>query len=302
MKSIGDQAAAGFFASRKVTDHDIALSQRSPDLLGALLLGTTGASWGLRVPGAMSPFSIYVEFGTALGDGAYDDLLGAVTHLHGAVGPADNGNASLRITLECDSALQAAMLATEAAQAAGLRCGLPLDSVVGIEVTTEAEADRRLSEESSQELAGLAEAGDIIGVDEDTLASLTAELAPHLVQQLAGGPVYRAAGVRQVAAAHRLSLTERTILTMAVNAEEPAAPRTGPALPAPVRHLPDGTLHIHTSGADPSFTEAAAALTRRGLLQPGPGHTSEAGGLLVRASDRGRRHHALTKESPGSGT
>lgn len=33
-------------------DHDIEVSQRSTGLLGALLLGTTGASWALREPGA----------------------------------------------------------------------------------------------------------------------------------------------------------------------------------------------------------------------------------------------------------
>ncbi|MCG7522888.1 hypothetical protein MHW47_00260 [Streptomyces sp. OfavH-34-F] len=33
-------------------DHDTELAPRSDDLLGVLLLGTTGASWALRAPGA----------------------------------------------------------------------------------------------------------------------------------------------------------------------------------------------------------------------------------------------------------
>jgi hypothetical protein len=33
-------------------DHDIELAQRSDDLLGVLLLGSTGASWALRAPDA----------------------------------------------------------------------------------------------------------------------------------------------------------------------------------------------------------------------------------------------------------
>lgn len=48
---IGDRAP-WYIAFPDLDDHDIEISQRSTGLLGVLLLGTTGASWALREPGA----------------------------------------------------------------------------------------------------------------------------------------------------------------------------------------------------------------------------------------------------------
>ncbi|MFD9040900.1 hypothetical protein [Streptomyces bottropensis] len=96
----------------------------------------------------MQPFSVYVEFDAAdVSPDTYEALFDALHDQHGAVGPAPNGNLSVRLTVHADSVIEAASLGIEHAQAAAIPHGITPDTVIGTEVITEAERDRRLLED-----------------------------------------------------------------------------------------------------------------------------------------------------------
>ncbi|MEV7885195.1 hypothetical protein ACWD3I_25275 [Streptomyces sp. NPDC002817] len=96
----------------------------------------------------MRPFSVYVEFDTAdASPDTYEALHDALADQHGAVGPSPNGNISVRLTVNADSVIEATTLGIEHAQAAALPHGITPDTVIGTEVITEAERDRRVLEE-----------------------------------------------------------------------------------------------------------------------------------------------------------
>ncbi|MFE0356510.1 hypothetical protein ACFW2K_22600 [Streptomyces nigra] len=96
----------------------------------------------------MQPFSVYVEFDTAdASPDTYEALYDALLDKHGAVGPAPNGNVSVRLTVHAHSVLEAASLGIEHAQAAAIPHGITPDTVIGTEVVTENERDRRLLED-----------------------------------------------------------------------------------------------------------------------------------------------------------
>lgn len=84
----------------------------------------------------MQPFSVYVEFDNAdASPDIYEALHDALAEQHGAVGPAPNGNVSVRLTVLADSVIEAAALGIEHAEAAAAHHGIKPDAVIGIEVT-----------------------------------------------------------------------------------------------------------------------------------------------------------------------
>ncbi|MFH0246377.1 hypothetical protein ACGRHY_29050 [Streptomyces sp. HK10] len=100
----------------------------------------------------MPSYCVCVEFDNAnASPDTYADLFDALQDVHGAVGPAPNGNLSARLTIEADSVLQAATLGIERTQSAITgQQGSP-SNVTGVEVITEAERDRRLAEGEQEE-------------------------------------------------------------------------------------------------------------------------------------------------------
>ncbi|WP_019061409.1 hypothetical protein [Streptomyces prunicolor] len=93
----------------------------------------------------MRSFSVYVEFDeTEASPDIYAALFDALLDKHGAVGPAPNGNLSVRLSVRTDSVVEAAALGIEYAEAAVARHGITADSVIGTEVITHGERDRRL--------------------------------------------------------------------------------------------------------------------------------------------------------------
>ncbi|EGX57908.1 hypothetical protein SZN_20252, partial [Streptomyces zinciresistens K42] len=96
----------------------------------------------------MQPFSVYVEFDAAdVSPDTYEALFDALHDQHGAVGPAPNGNLSVRLTVEADSVTQALTRGIEYAQTAAAQHNITPETVIGAEVVTEAERDRRLSDD-----------------------------------------------------------------------------------------------------------------------------------------------------------
>ncbi|MET8768837.1 MULTISPECIES: hypothetical protein [unclassified Streptomyces] len=157
----------------------------------------------------MNSFSVYVEFAQQADLDTYDRLLQALPERYRpAVGPAENGNISVRLLIDTDSVTNAFTLGIEAAQGAGITADITPDTVIHAEVMTEAEFDRReaqLPVAAIPPLAGIREAADILGVTEAEVAELAPQLEPYIVQNLAAGPVYLSAGVIEVAARHALS-------------------------------------------------------------------------------------------------
>nr|WP_024126213.1 hypothetical protein [Streptomyces sp. FR1]AHE38832.1 hypothetical protein pFRL3_55 [Streptomyces sp. FR1] len=108
----------------------------------------------------MQPFSVLVEFDTAdVSPDTYEALFDALHDQHGAVGPAPNGNLSVRLTIEADSVAQAATRGIEYAQASAAQHDIPPNTVIGAEVVTEAERDRRLGDDEFGELSAEQEHG-----------------------------------------------------------------------------------------------------------------------------------------------
>ncbi|MFJ8676808.1 hypothetical protein [Streptomyces sp. NPDC093589] len=100
----------------------------------------------------MQPFSVYVEFDAAdVSPDTYADLFDTVQDKHGAVGPTDSGHLSVRLTINADSVRQAVALGIEYAQAAVTAYDIG-PTVTAVEVLTETESDRRLTDEDLEEV------------------------------------------------------------------------------------------------------------------------------------------------------
>ncbi|WP_327359718.1 hypothetical protein [Streptomyces sp. NBC_01304] len=151
----------------------------------------------------MTQFNVYVEFD------APDITPEACSEIHEdlldhspAVGIAPNSHLSIRLFVESDSPLNAGTHGLEYAQGAAMKYGISPAAVQGFEVLTEAEFDRRLDLPAVPELAGTAEAADIIKVSRTRVGQLLkdGDLAPYHVQALASGPLFDAEGLRRYAA------------------------------------------------------------------------------------------------------
>ncbi|EGX58491.1 hypothetical protein SZN_17682, partial [Streptomyces zinciresistens K42] len=87
-------------------------------------------------------YGVYVEFDTAdVAPEAYEALFDALHDQHGAVGPAPNGNLSVRLTVEADSVTQAVTRGIEYAQAAAAQHDIASNTVIGAEVGLALRAD-----------------------------------------------------------------------------------------------------------------------------------------------------------------
>ncbi|MFE0774811.1 hypothetical protein [Streptomyces sp. NPDC058861] len=136
-------------------------------------------------------WSVYVELGCCdAPDDLYDDLHDRLATAHPAVGTAPNGNLSVRIFVEASTARQAVDtgLKTVSAVLKDLDVTAP---VVGVEVVTEAELDRRNAEKDVPALAGVGEIAELFGVTRGRAGQLTKrDDFPPAVAILKSGPVY----------------------------------------------------------------------------------------------------------------
>ncbi|MEO3976717.1 hypothetical protein [Streptomyces sp. CAU 1734] len=265
-------------------------------------------------------YSVYVEF--AVPDAAadlYDALLDTLLERHPdsgpALGPASNDNLSMRFFIDADSALDAVTRGIEYAQGAVMTHGIHPSTVVGAEVVTEAELERRNAAPLVPELAGVTEAAEIVGVTKQRISDLSGPLRKHLVQDLAAGPVYLAAGVREYAATEHnatrgvriadlgLSPAERAVLELLHamtehlpwSADTPARQTADRALHVE-EILTEGRLRVHPrNGSDFDLEAALERLVTHRLLKTRKpyraerldGHDTD---LVVTITDKGRRH------------
>ncbi|MCX4784100.1 hypothetical protein [Streptomyces sp. NBC_01264] len=155
-------------------------------------------------------FNVYVEFDAPdtplqVFSAIYEDLL----EYGGSAGTAPNGNLSVRLFIESPSAVDAGIRGVEYAQAAAMKHKIYPNAVIGFAVLTEEEFDRQLAEPVVPELAGVAEAAEIIKVSPARVSQLERELEPHHVQTLASGPIFLAEGLRRYAATEHNSTRGR---------------------------------------------------------------------------------------------
>ena len=124
-------------------------------------------------------------------DSVLDEMTDLLAGYSPAVGFAPNGNVSIDMTVEASTARQAIDRALKAITKAARDAGAS-DVVLGVELMTEAEQERRLTTPQIPELCGLSEVGDILGVTRQRAGQLASDNDdfPPAVARLKAGPVY----------------------------------------------------------------------------------------------------------------
>ncbi|MFF4249074.1 hypothetical protein ACFYY2_32080 [Streptomyces sp. NPDC001822] len=142
-------------------------------------------------------WSVYVELAARdVADSVIEDLCERLADCEPAVGMAPNGNLSARVWVDTGTARQAIDIALREVTAAAKAAGAG-QSVVGVELMSEAELDRRNAEPIVPELAGVSEIADMLGVGRQRAAQLAKrEDFPPAVAQLKAGPVFLTSQVR----------------------------------------------------------------------------------------------------------
>ncbi|RPE39721.1 hypothetical protein EDD90_2738 [Streptomyces sp. Ag109_O5-1] len=154
-------------------------------------------------------WSVYVEYDARVPDDAHDTAADHLTGHHAAISTAPNGNFSVRLMVEAPTVERATSDALATTDRAILAAH-GRAAVVGVEVMTEEELDRRNNEPVPlPELAGRAEVAKILSKETGRTVSPTRagqimrtqrfqEHAP-IVAELAAGPVVLAFQVRRFA-------------------------------------------------------------------------------------------------------
>lgn len=230
----------------------------------------------------MAAWSAYAEYNaTDTPPELYSELFDALIEHSPGVGPGPSGNLSLRLMIEADSALEAASKAVALADTALRQLDFS-PTLVGIEVVTEAELDRRQDEPRVPELAGIAEAADILGVHKQQVDRLVGRGDLQPVQTLAAGPVFAADAVRSFAEKRQsrrigrpvadlgLSPIERDLLSLLATASTEPEASTGSQLPGPDQIVAevysDSRVRVHLGATSP-VTNALTTLTRHKLVR-----------------------------------
>ncbi|WP_432156070.1 hypothetical protein [Streptomyces sp. bgisy153] len=264
-----------------------------------------------------SPFSVYVEFAVPnapveLYESLIDALLEHSPTSGPSASPAGNGNLSVRLFVDAGSVVDAVNRGIEYAQAAAMTQDITPDAVIGVEVITEGELDRRNAQPLVPELAGVAEAAEIVGVTKQRISDLQ-PLRKYLVQELAAGPVFLADGVRAYAATEHnatrgakisdlgLSPVERAVLKLLHamsdglpwSADTPAEQTASQALHVE-EVLGEGRLRVHPRPAGDLEAVLGRLVEHRLLKTRKPYRAEQLDGhdtdLVVTVTDKGRRH------------
>lgn len=149
----------------------------------------------------MRSWSVYVEYDAQVPDDLHDAIADHLADEHGSVSTSQNGNLTIRVLVDALTISLAEHIALQRADHA-LHTAYGRAAVVGIEVMTEDELDRRNTEPLPlPDLAGLAEIQEITGVASRQHASQltnTVLFQTHAqpVARLRAGPVYFAHQVR----------------------------------------------------------------------------------------------------------
>lgn len=136
-------------------------------------------------------WSVYVELDSRdVSDDAMDGLHENLAEASPSVGTAPNGNLSVRIFVDTATARQAGETALKTVTAAARTQGITAP-VVGFEVLTEDELDRRNDEPAVPDLVGTAEIAEMLGVSRQRASQLIQrDDFPPAVATLKATPVF----------------------------------------------------------------------------------------------------------------
>jgi len=140
-------------------------------------------------------WSVYVEYAAHVPDVTHDTAADHLADYSAALSAAPNGNFSVHLSVEAPTVERAQARALEATDRA-LQAAYGRAPVVGIEVMTEEERDRRNNEPLPiPELAGVAEIQSILGLPSRQRAGQITQTAifqkyAQPVARLAAGPVF----------------------------------------------------------------------------------------------------------------
>ncbi|MER6655065.1 hypothetical protein ABT248_31560 [Streptomyces sp. NPDC000971] len=142
-------------------------------------------------------WSVYVELAARdVADSVIEELCERLADCEPAVGIAPNGNLSARVWVDSGTARQAVDIALRKVTAAARTAGAG-QTVVGVELLTEEELDRRNDEPAVPELAGVSEIADMLGVGRQRATQLAKrDDFPPAVAQLKAGPVFLTSQVK----------------------------------------------------------------------------------------------------------
>ncbi|MGW7288967.1 hypothetical protein ACWGH4_26185 [Streptomyces sp. NPDC054847] len=136
-------------------------------------------------------WSVEVELAaTEITDEAIDVLHDYLADRDPAVGASPNGNTAVRIFVEAGTARQAIDSALKDVTAAAKEADISA-TVLGVDLVTEEELDRRLAEPSVPDLVGVSEIAEMLGVVRQRAAQLVQrDDFPPAVAHLKSGPVF----------------------------------------------------------------------------------------------------------------
>ncbi|OEV12587.1 hypothetical protein [Streptomyces nanshensis] len=136
-------------------------------------------------------YSVYAELAAAqVTEDAVEQLFDALAEHSPSVSHAPNGNLSVRVFVEAGNVEAALPAGLNTIKSAARELQIP-DAVAGVEIITEGELDRRLTEPPVPPLAGISEIADLGGFSRQR-AKVVAERKdfPDPVDNLAGGPIF----------------------------------------------------------------------------------------------------------------
>lgn len=142
-------------------------------------------------------WTVYVELAARdTADSMIEELCESLADCDPAVGIAPNGNLSARVWVDTGTARQAVDVALKEVTAAAKTVGIE-QIIVGVELLTEEELDRRNAEPIVPDLVGVSEIAEMLGVGRQRAAQLTQrDDFPSPVAQLKAGPVFLKGQVR----------------------------------------------------------------------------------------------------------
>ncbi|MFG3429625.1 hypothetical protein [Streptomyces californicus] len=259
----------------------------------------------------MASWSAYAVYkATNTSPDVYGELFDALIEHSPGVGPAPNGNLSLRLMIQADTALDATSEAVALADSALHEIGLS-PALIGIEVVTEAELDRRQDEPRVPELAGIAEAADILGVHKQQVDRLVGRGDLQPVQTLAAGPIFATDAIRSFAEKRQsrrigrpvadlgLSPIERDLLNLLATASTEPQASTGSHLPETGQLIAevysDSRVRVRLGSDTSPLSDALNTLSRHKLvrirkLTLAERATGDGKDAVVTILDKGRRH------------
>jgi hypothetical protein len=162
-------------------------------------------------------WSAYIELHSIITpETVLDEMQDLLADHDANLGFTEHGTISVQMSVDAPTARQALDTALKAASKAARNAGAS-DVILGVELLTEEEQERRLASPVIPELVGLSEVGELLGVSRQRAGQLAeADGFPTAVARLKSGPVFVADQVRTFAARRRGTGRPRSVVLPAL--------------------------------------------------------------------------------------